>query len=60
MQLVADSWQRAEVRDQRSEVGDRMSEFPIADCETGNPPNGWESEGQFRNSKSGFPSMLFA
>jgi len=20
----------------------------IADCETGNPPEGWESEGQFR------------
>ena len=25
-----------------------MREFGISDCETGNPPEGWESEGQLR------------
>ena len=39
----------------------------IADCETGNPPEGWESEGQFQNSNFKIPnpkcalhSMLYA
>jgi len=37
---------------EKSEVGSRRSEdrgFWIFDFETGNPPEGWESEGQFRN-----------
>ncbi len=25
-----------------------MEQKAISDCETGNPPEGWESEGQFR------------
>ena len=28
----------------------------IADCETGNPPEGWESEGQFQNSNFEIPN----
>jgi hypothetical protein len=27
--------------------------FRIADCETGNPPEGWESAGQFKSKESG-------
>ena len=29
----------------------------IADCETGNPPEGWESEGQFKSKESGDSSQ---
>jgi hypothetical protein len=29
----------------------QRTEFRIADFETGNPPEGWESEGQFRNAQ---------
>jgi hypothetical protein len=35
--------------------GDK-AELRISNCETGNPPEGWESEGQFRD----FNSMLYA
>jgi hypothetical protein len=32
--------------EQREDCG-----FRIADCETGNPPEGWESEGQFQKKQ---------
>jgi hypothetical protein len=36
------------VKRQKVEDRERRKEFRIADCETGNPPAGWESEGQFK------------
>ena len=42
------------VRSQESEVRDQSTEdrlFCIFNFETGNPPEGWESKGQFQNAK---------
>jgi hypothetical protein len=42
---------RKKIRRQETEgIGHKAYfEFGIADCETGNPPVGWESEGQFKS-----------
>ncbi len=47
----------SEFRDQRSEVTGLYT-FPNSHSETGNLPEGWESEGQIRNPQ--FCLMLYA
>ena len=39
------------VKREKTEDGGQRTEFRISNCETGNPSEGWESEGQFRNWK---------
>jgi len=38
--------------------GGRATRSRIAECETGNPPKGWESGGQFRNADGKFSQKL--
>jgi hypothetical protein len=55
---AGDRGRRSEVREQRTERNQRSEirrqKAEGNNCETGNPPEGWESEGQFRIADCGF------